>query len=145
MADTETDTDVVEAPEQEIARDIARRGLYLAPVIVLVSGLVWGWGGAVSAAIALGVVIVNFLIGAWMMAWTMRRWPLLLMGTVLGGYVIRLGIVIGVFYALRFFDWFENVPYAITILVSHIALLAWETRHVSISLAYPGLQPPPRS
>ena len=28
-----------------------------------------------------------------------------------------------------------------TILITHVGLLMWETRYVSISLAYPGLKP----
>ena len=30
----------------------------------------------------------------------------------------------------------------VTILVTQLGLLWWETRHVSLSLAYPGLKPP---
>jgi hypothetical protein len=33
------------------------------------------------------------------------------------------------------------VPLALTILVTHLGLLAWETRYVSATLAYPGLKP----
>ena len=29
----------------------------------------------------------------------------------------------------------------ITVIVTHVGLLFWETRHVSASLAYPGLKP----
>ena len=36
---------------------------------------------------------------------------------------------------------FAPVPLAITIIVSHLGLLVWETRYVSLSLAYPGLGP----
>ena len=37
--------------------------------------------------------------------------------------------------------WVEMVPLAITLLVTHLGLLLWETRYVSLSLAYPGLKP----
>jgi len=33
------------------------------------------------------------------------------------------------------------VPLALTIGVTHLGLLIWETRYVSASLAYPGLKP----
>jgi hypothetical protein len=37
---------------------------------------------------------------------------------------------------------FINLPVlGLTIAVVHLALLAWETRHVSLSLAAPGLKP----
>ena len=35
-----------------------------------------------------------------------------------------------------------SLPLAVTILVTHLGLLFWETRYVSPSLAYPGLKPP---
>jgi hypothetical protein len=37
--------------------------------------------------------------------------------------------------------WVATAPLAITIVVTHLGLLFWETRHVSASLAYPGLKP----
>ena len=38
---------------------------------------------------------------------------------------------------------FAPVPLGITIIVSHLGLLIWETRYVSLSLAYPGIGPRP--
>ena len=39
----------------------------------------------------------------------------------------------------------EDVPalkaLGVTLIVTHLGLLIWETRHVSASLAYPGLKP----
>ena len=44
----------------------------IAPVVVLVAGLIDGWSGAASAAIALLIVSVNFLIAAGSMSWAAR-------------------------------------------------------------------------
>ena len=53
--------DAQPAVEREIALDIVKHGLMVAPVVVLVAGSIRGWDGAASAAIALGIVLVNFL------------------------------------------------------------------------------------
>jgi hypothetical protein len=44
---------------------------------------------------------------------------------------------------LRRFAWVEEIPLLFTVLVTHLVLLVWETRYVSLSLAYPGLKPTP--
>ena len=46
---------------------------------------------------------------------------------------------------LRKFDWIEDIPLLFTVLITHIGLLMWETRYVSMSLAYPGLKPRPNA
>ena len=35
------------------------------------------------------------------------------------------------------------VPFGVTIIVTHLGLLFWETRYVSASLAFPALKPKP--
>ena len=51
-------------PERDIARDLARRAVWVAPAFVAVGAIGWGATGAASAAIALVLVVANFLIGA---------------------------------------------------------------------------------
>ena len=65
----------------------------------------------------------------------------LLMGAVLGGYVLRLGLIFLAVFLVRDASWFEKLPLGLTIIVTHLVLLIWELRYVSASLAYPGLKP----
>jgi hypothetical protein len=37
--------------------------------------------------------------------------------------------------------WVAIVPLGLTLVITHLGLLLWETKHVSVSLAYPGLKP----
>jgi hypothetical protein len=60
---------------------------------------------------------------------------------VLGGYVVRLTVLLGVLWLVKDLPWVEMVPLAVTLLATHLGLLLWETRYVSLSLAYPGLKP----
>ena len=50
------------APEVTISRDIVRRGLIVAPVLVAICGLIWELNGAYSAAYGIGLVLVNFAL-----------------------------------------------------------------------------------
>lgn len=130
-----------EAPERRVAADIARRGLLAGPPLVLFCALGWGLGGLWSSLLALGLVLFNFLAGAAIIGLCARISLAVLMGGVLGGYILRLGIITAVVVPIRNAGWFDAVPFAIVLLVLHIGLLIWELRHVAASLAHPDLNP----
>ena len=129
------------APEVEIARDMARRAVPAAPVLLLVSGLLWGVDGALSSGYAIALVLLNFLAAAGLIAWGASISPSALMATVLGGFLLRFGVLTLAILAVKDAAWVERAPLFATLLVTHVGLLLWETRFVSLSLAYPGLAP----
>jgi hypothetical protein len=131
----------VTAYEREVARDLARRVLFVAPLAVAAGAVFAGVDGAISAAIGLALVAANFLVAARVVSWTARRSPGAVMGVVMAGYLVRMAVLFGIALALGQLA-FINLPVlVITVAVVHLALLAWETRHVSLSLAAPGLKP----
>ena len=132
---------VSEQPEKRIANHLALRALWFSPLFLILSALGGGLSGAVCSLLALVLVAVNFLAGAAIITRSVKISPNMLYGSVLGGYVIRLAILTGVVMSVRPFDWFETVPFAMTLLVTHLGLLATETRYISASLAYPDLKP----
>ena len=50
--------------ERELAFDMLKRGVWFAPVVLLVAAMIWGAEGAASAALAIAVVIVNLVLAA---------------------------------------------------------------------------------
>jgi hypothetical protein len=132
---------VASPPEVEIARDMVRRALPVAPVLVVVSAVVWGWHGALSSAYGIALVLVNFLLAAGLLAWAARVSPVMLMVAALGGFFIRMGLVVGAVLAVQHASWVALPPLLTTILITHVGLLLWETRYVSATLAFPGLAP----
>ncbi len=130
-----------EAPEKAVAFDIIRRGMIGGPVLVGICAGVWGFDGLWSSGYALGLILANFWLAASLITWSVRISPTMLMAGVMGGYFIRLGILTGAFFLVRNAGWFEALPFVITLVAAHIVLLVWETRYVSMSLAYPGLKP----
>jgi hypothetical protein len=133
--------DLGQAPEQEIALDIARRALPFAPLVVGLAALGWGWAGAASAAYALGLVVANLLLAATLLAWAGRISLGALMGAALGGYVLRIALVGAAVWFVKDAAWVEPGVLGTTLIVTHLGLLLWELRFVSASLAYPGLAP----
>jgi len=132
----------VDAPppvEKRIALDLARHGLLIAPAVVLVAGLLRGVDGAASAALGLGVCLLNFFIAALTLEWGARRSGNALMAVALGGFLLRmLSIVLVMVVAQALFGWADIVVLGLTLFAAHLGLLFWELRSVSFSLAAPG-------
>ena len=127
--------------ERDIALDIVKHGLLLAPVVILVAGLVSGWDGTASAGIALGIVCLNFTLAALSVGWAAKISPEMVGGVALGGYVVRLGLILAALVLLRHMSWIVLPWLGFTLVGAHLALLFWEMRYVSMSLAAPGLRP----
>ena len=130
------------APELAVARDMVRRSVVFAVPLLAGGALGWGWSGALSVGLALALVLVNFGLGAAVIGWGARMGASAMMAAAMGGYVARLGIVTAAVLPVRHHDWFELLPFAVSLLVTHLGLLIVEARHVSVSLAFPGLKPP---
>ena len=132
--------------EWDMATDMVRRGLPAAPVVVILAAVGWGVDGALSAGVALVLVLANLLVSAATMRWAARHSLAVLGAAAAGGFAVRIALVTLAVWAVKDQAWVELVPLGVTILVTQLGLLWWETRHVSLSLAYPGLKPPsPRS
>jgi hypothetical protein len=111
------------------------------PLMVVLGALGWGWRGAASAALAVGLVAANFALAAALLSWAARISPNVLMATALFGFLGRFGLLAAAVFALKGQGWVELLPLGLGLFVTHLGLLVWETRYVSLSLAYPGLKP----
>jgi hypothetical protein len=129
------------APEAEVARDMLRRALPVAPVLILLASIPWGVDGAVSAAYAVLLVCLNFALAAALLGWAARISLGFLMGAALFGYLLRLALLFAAVVLVKDAGWVNLWALGITLLVTHLGLLFWETRYVSASLAFPGLKP----
>jgi hypothetical protein len=129
------------APEAAIVRDIIKHGMYVAPIMIGLSALIWGVNGGWSSAYGLAIVLGNFAVAAWMVSYTAKISYALMMGATLFGYIFRLAVIAAAVFLVRNVSWAELVPLCMTIVISHVGLLFWELRYVSLSLAFPGLKP----
>ena len=133
--------DELTATEGAIARDLTRLAIWVAPVFLLLGAVGWGINGLLSSALALVLVAANFRLGAAIISRAAQISINALYGAVLGGYVARLALMTAVVLTVKAIGLLATVPFAITLLVTHLGLLAWESRHVAMTLAAPGLKP----
>jgi len=131
------------APEFELVGDLLRKALPVAPVLVAVAAVAAGVDGALSAAVAVALVVGNLLLAAASLVWAGRISLGLLMGVALGGYAVRIGALFLVVWLLQDLSWIHLPTLGLTLVVTHLGLLFWELRYVSASLAHPGLKPSP--
>jgi hypothetical protein len=129
------------AVERQLAFDMIRRALPVAPLLVGLALLVRGIDGGLSAGYAIVLVLANFALSAALLSWAARVSIAVLMAAALFGYLIRLGLVALAVLAVRNQAWVDLVSLGLTLVATHLGLLFWETKHVSASLAFPGLKP----
>jgi hypothetical protein len=138
-----TDTPMTNTPnvEHELARDMIVRALPVLPLVVAVAWLARGGDGALSAGFGIALVLANLVLSAVLLAWAARVSPSVLMATALGGFLVRMTLVGVALYTVKDFGWTDLPVLAVTVLVTHLGMLFWETRYVSASLAFPALKP----
>lgn len=129
------------APEVSVSRDLIKRGLIAAPVLIGICAVIWGGDGAWSAAYAIALVLANFALAAALIAVTARINLHVMMGAILFGYLLRLGLIFVAVFLVRDVGWISLPALGATIIVTHLGLLIWELKYVAMSLAYPGLKP----
>lgn len=130
-----------DAPEYELVGDLLRKALPVAPVAMVVAGILAGLDGALSAAVGIALVAGNLLLAAASLVWAGRIGLAVLMGVALGGYVVRIGLLFSIVWLLQDLSWVHLPSLGLTLVVTHLGLLFWELRYVSASLAHPGLKP----
>jgi len=131
------------APERDIARDMVKKAAIAAPVLVAICWAIWGAPGAASSLYGIAIVCVNFLVAAALITVPVRISLGLMVAAVLFGYLARLALIAAAILLVRDAAWVSLVPLGLTIIVTHLGLLFWELRYVSINLAFPGLKPSP--
>lgn len=131
----------VPSVETQLVADMVRRSLPAIPVLLGVSAAFWGLAGAASSAYAIALVLANLALSGVILARAARISLAVLLGAALFGYLLRLGLITAAVLVVRHQGWVSIVPLGLTIVVTHLGLLLWETRYISASLAFPGLKP----
>ena len=115
-------------PERELIRRIAP---FLLPATLLAfaigamaDGPYAGW----SAAIEIAIVSLNFIVHGWSLAWAARISPVVVYGVGLGGFVVRLGVIVLVIALLDRQAWFSLPAFLAALVPATIILLAAEMR-----------------
>jgi len=127
--------------ETQIAHDLVKKIAIIAPLALLAVGLWRGVDGALGVLFGLAVVAANFLVGAALLSWAARISPTAMAGAAMGGYIVRMFGIVVIALLVRNLAFVDFKVFVFTIAFTHIALLFWELRSVSLTMAHPGLKP----
>lgn len=133
----------VERIESRIAVDLAKKALFVAPVIVIALGVWRGVDAALGALLALVIVIANFLASAAIIGWAARTIPHALPGVALLSFLVRLAAITAIGAGVKAAGIVDWPVFGITLVVTYLGLLFWELPSISLTLASPGLKPKP--
>jgi hypothetical protein len=122
---------MTQAPERELIRRIwpfaLPAGIAAFALGTFAAGTDAGW----SAVAAIAVVFVNFVAHGWSLALAATISPMVLYAVGLGGFVVRLGIIVAIIAVLDLQSWFVLPAFLAALVPSTIALLVFEMKLLS--------------
>jgi hypothetical protein len=130
-------------PEVEMIRRAAPFALPAAALALLVGTLVAGWGAGWSAALGVAVVALNGLASAWSVSRAARVSLMALHATVLGGFVIRMAVIVAIMFGLDQMAWFSPLAFGLAVVPATLLLLGYEMKLLAGGLGAE-LEIPPR-
>ena len=119
------------APERELIRRISPFALPVAIAAFALGTLLDGTDAGWSAAIAIAVVYLNFVAHGSSLALAATISPTVLFAVGLGGFLVRLGVIVAVIALLQQTDWFSIVAFIVALVPSTVALLVVEMKLLS--------------
>jgi hypothetical protein len=97
-------------------------------------GALAGPSAAWSAALGVALVALNFAANGLSLAWASTISVAAVFAVALGGFVVRLGVLVAAMFALNTIDTFSPIAFALAVVPSTVLLLAFEARLVSRGL-----------
>ncbi len=101
-------------------------GLIAIPAAFLIGFLAGGSGAAWSAAIGIAIVVANFVASGLSLAWAAGISLAAVQAVALGGFILRLGVILGLMLALRLTGWFSTVAFGLAVVPGTLLLLIYE-------------------
>jgi ATP synthase protein I len=118
----------------EPERDLIRRVLPFGPAAILLALVVGtglgGWEAGLSAAIGIVVVLLNFVVHGWSLAWAARISLTVLSAVSLGGFILRLAAIVGILFALERLAFFSALAFVLAVIPATVLLLGFEMRQL---------------
>ena len=119
------------APERELIHRISPFALPVAILAFVLGTWIGGTDAGWSAVAAIAVVFVNFVAHGWSLALAATISPMVLYAVGLGGFVVRLGIIVAIIAVLDQQSWFVLSAFLAALVPSTIALLVFEMKLLS--------------
>jgi len=93
-----------------------------------------GGGAAVSAGLGVAIVAINFAVHGLSLAWASTISIPTVFAVALGGFVVRLGVIVAAMFALDLLAWFSPLAFGLAVVPATLLLLVFEARLVSRGL-----------
>jgi hypothetical protein len=90
-----------------------------------------GWGAGWSAAIGVGMVVLNLVAHGLSLAWASRISPSMVYAVGMAGFAVRLGTIFLLLVLLNRLAWFSAVAFVAAVVPATILLLVYEARTLS--------------
>lgn len=103
-----------------------KRGLLMAPVVVLVLGLIGGTEWALSGAIGLAMTLANLWLAARIIGGVAENRPELLLAAAMAAFILGLGALTVVAIALRGIEAVSWPVAGLTLIAAHFVLVTFE-------------------
>jgi len=96
-------------------------------VVSFVIGFLFGgWPVGVSAALGALAVVGNFVANGLALDWASDRSLSLYQVVGLGGYIVRLSVIVGLLFGLSTLPWFSALAFGLAVLPTAIVVLGYE-------------------
>jgi len=115
-------------PEREMVRRVAPYGPPAIVLALFVGGLAAGWNVGLSAAIGVAIVMANFVVNGLSLARAARVSLTALSAVAMGGFVVRLGVIVAIMFLLDRFAFFSPLAFGLAVLPATILLLGFEMK-----------------
>lgn len=122
--------EISERPERTLVRRAVVPSLGALPAALVAGWVAGGPGSGASAASGILVVLLNFAAHGLSLAWASRVSIAAVQAVALGGFVVRLGAIIGLMFALDRLEWFSPLAFGLAVVPATLLLLAYEARLV---------------
>ncbi len=119
------------APERELIRRILPFALPAAILAFAIGTFAGDSDAGWSAVAAIAVVTVNFVTHGWSLALAATISPMVLYAVGLGGFIVRLGIIVAIIAVLDQQAWFVLPAFLAALVPSTVALLVFEMKLLS--------------
>jgi hypothetical protein len=120
--------ETAERPERVMVRRALVPSVLGVAVAALVGLVVSGRDAAASAALGAAIVLLNFAAHGLSLAWASGVSITAVHAVALGGFVLRLGVIVGAMFALNTMSWFSPLAFGLAVVPATVLLLVYEAR-----------------
>jgi hypothetical protein len=128
---------------------MVRRALPFGPPAIVtalfVGAVAGGWDIGWSAAIGVAVVYANFIVHGLSLARAAKVSLTALAAVAMGGFVVRLAVIVALMFLLNAFGWFSPLAFGLAVVPATLLLLGFELKLMARGVTGELQIPPPES